>query len=1033
MNISAMANWSYKKCCNLILICLIVCCSSHAAFTQDEYILTGDTLILELKDTSGFRIQWQIRGDSFSRWRNIQGATMNPYAFAIPDSVSGSIQFRAKLVFFQDSCPQYSNAIKYRIANTMHQLSNGSLFRGGYFYHATKDLALIASVSTPIFMAWGCYGQEINGSDLIGIGDGKQNTLDIINQCKETNIAAYYCDTLSANNYTDWYLPSKEELELLLKNLGHLGIVPPNAYNYWSSSEFSKSEAWYFSLFDSVSYKHPKSHPYNYVHPIRQFNMQTDRTLQLTFKLFNIEDQRDIIVQDIPNKSTNVLVYFVGEGEETDNYIWNFGRNSTIVTGTGKGPFEISYNFGGYNRISVINTSTGCPSTFSFSDYFRKQVFEDIKPGFPPIYRGGFDWGDYNKDGLLDLLMTGSENGKVYKNQNNDSFTDISLQLPKLKNSSADWGDFNNDNFLDFAISGVLENDSTVITKVFKNMNNDMFTELPYDFPGVQNGFVKWFDKENDGKLELIISGEDAEKKPLTKIYSHFDSGLISEVLSNLVNLKNSNGSFADYNEDGFLDLILTGNDGIDRRTIIYKNENGNFNPIPSSITDVEYGSVAWGDYDNDGLLDLAITGAKDSIEITSSDGGNTLQVNFGNAVYTGIYKQVKNDSFHYNIGFDFLENYAISTLDWGDYDNDGFIDIAIAGVPKLSYVSVSIGGGLNPLRYPSTAKILRNNKNHSFPNQFFDIPAPLGNTQNNHTSELIEHEFSASFIAFGDYNADGKLDLLREGSKWNTTIYKNNISVENKAPNIPSKLEVIPTCEKANLYWTEATDDHTPSQCINYEIYVGTIPGKCDIFSKVNSYKIRNNTFELHNLKPGTYYWSVKAVDQAQSASAWAPEQSFTIYGKPTTPVISLNGNVLHSTSATGNQWHNQNGPIAGATQQDYTPTINGTYYSLVTNHQCTSDTSNKIEVIVSGDIRISDQTAFTVMPNPANKYLNVISPFTSQTVSYKITDIHGREILSGFFQDKATIQIESLFKGSYFITFESEKMKGAFKFLVE
>jgi hypothetical protein len=71
--------------------------------------------------------------------------------------------------------------------------------------------------------------------------------------------------------------------------------------------------------------------------------------------------------------------------------------------------------------------------------------------------------------------------------------------------------------------------------------------------------------------------------------------------------------------------------------------------------------------------------------------------------------------------------------------------------------------------------------------------------------------------------------------------------------------------------------------------------------------------------------------------------------------------------------------------------------------------------------------------MPNPANKYLSVNSNLTSHNVSYKITDIHGREMLSGFFEDKATIQIESLSKGSYFITFESEKMKEVIKFLKE
>jgi hypothetical protein len=1002
---------------------------SYAAFSQEESILSGDTLILELKDTSGFKIQWQIRGDSFSSWINISGATINPFAFSVPDSLEGLAQLRAKLVFIQDSCPQFSNVFKYRIVNNIKQLPFGSLLRGGYFYHATKDLALIASTIPTKFMAWGCYGQEINGSDLLGIGDGKQNTLDIIAQCKETNIAAYFCDTLNLNNYSDWYLPSKEELELLLKNISHLGIVPPNAYNYWSSSEFSKSEAWYFALFDSVSYKHPKSHPYNYVHPIRQLNLKTDRTLQLTFKLFNLEDQRDIIVQDIPNKPTNVLVYFVGEGNETDNYIWDFGKNSTILSGTGKGPFEISYNFGGYNRISVINTSEACLSSVYFSDFFRKQVFEDLKPGFPPIYRGRCDWGDYNNDGLLDILMTGSENGKIYKNQNNDSFIDISLQLPKLKNSSADWGDFNNDNFLDFAIAGVLENDSTCITKVFQNMQNDVFAELPYDFPGIQNGFVKWFDRDNDGKLELIISGENTEQKPITKIYTNIDSGLIAEVPSNLENLKNSNGSFADYNEDGFLDLILTGNDGIDRRTIIYKNENGSFVEIPSSITDVEYGSVDWGDYDNDGKLDIGITGAKDSIIIKYSSGGGTLDVSFSNAVFTGVFKQEIEDSFRLSIGFDKPESYAISCFDWGDYDNDGYIDIAIAGVPRLSYQSRSIGGGNVPITFPSTVKILKNNQNHNFSNQFFDIPAPLNNTLNNYASLIIDHEFSTSFIAFGDYNADGKLDLIREGSNWNTTVYKNNIPIPNKSPLIPFDLDVSLSCEKASLHWNEVTDDHTTTQCITYEIYVGTAPGKCDVFSKVNSYKIRNNTFELKNLIPGTYYWSVKAVDQAQSASAWAPEQSFTISGKPTTPVVSLIGNSLHSSVQSGNQWHDLNGPIAGATAQEYTPISNGTFYSVVTENACSSDTSNQIQFIFSEIITTYENTRYKIAPNPAKDFVYIYSYFPHEIINYQLVSESGKLIKAGQFSITINLDINEYASGAYYLRLDNTKEASIFK----
>jgi hypothetical protein len=106
MKFSLFTKCPFRKYLCQTLPFFALCCYSHSAFTQDEYILTGDTLMLELKDTSGYRIQWQIRGDSLSSWGNLPGATMNPYAFVIPDSLNGLVQLRAKLLFFQDSCPQ---------------------------------------------------------------------------------------------------------------------------------------------------------------------------------------------------------------------------------------------------------------------------------------------------------------------------------------------------------------------------------------------------------------------------------------------------------------------------------------------------------------------------------------------------------------------------------------------------------------------------------------------------------------------------------------------------------------------------------------------------------------------------------------------------------------------------------------------------------------------------------------------------------------------------------------------------------------
>jgi hypothetical protein len=83
---------------------------------------------------------------------------------------------------------------------------------------------------------WGAYGKYINAA-----GDGKRSTAIIIaalEKIGETNKAAQLCAEFESNGFKDWFLPSKEELDLMYinmkkKNLGNFG----NDY-YWSSSEY---------------------------------------------------------------------------------------------------------------------------------------------------------------------------------------------------------------------------------------------------------------------------------------------------------------------------------------------------------------------------------------------------------------------------------------------------------------------------------------------------------------------------------------------------------------------------------------------------------------------------------------------------------------------------------------------------------------------------------------------------------------------------------------------------------------------------
>ena len=102
---------------------------------------------------------------------------------------------------------------------------------------------------------WGCLGQEVNGADGQAIGTGYQNTMDIVNQgCVTDNggiTAAQAALDAEINGYSDWYLPSKDELIEMYNTIGNgspegnLGGFEINdSPYYWSSSENVNFFAW---------------------------------------------------------------------------------------------------------------------------------------------------------------------------------------------------------------------------------------------------------------------------------------------------------------------------------------------------------------------------------------------------------------------------------------------------------------------------------------------------------------------------------------------------------------------------------------------------------------------------------------------------------------------------------------------------------------------------------------------------------------------------------------------------------------------
>jgi Protein of unknown function (DUF1566) len=106
----------------------------------------------------------------------------------------------------------------------------------------------------------GAFGKEIY--------DGDENTKTIVTKVGEGTYPAKLCDTLVWKGYSDWYLPSKEELNELYNQSKAIGGFAKEYY--WSSTEISNKDVFYRSFFNGHAYEYIKGNK-AHVRAIRSF------------------------------------------------------------------------------------------------------------------------------------------------------------------------------------------------------------------------------------------------------------------------------------------------------------------------------------------------------------------------------------------------------------------------------------------------------------------------------------------------------------------------------------------------------------------------------------------------------------------------------------------------------------------------------------------------------------------------------------------------------------------------------------------
>jgi hypothetical protein len=393
-------------------------------------------------------------------------------------------------------------------------------------------------------------------------------------------------------------------------------------------------------------------------------------------------------------------------------------------------------------RVSAISgiSSTGAAALtpygwqFTAGDVYRRDgiSFHDIGADLSGVNRGAVAWADYDNDGDLDILLTGSFVSKVYRNNGSaatPAFTDTEAGLGPVATASAACGDYDNDGDLDILLNG--DDESWIpVSKVYRNDGAFSFTDIGAGLMGLNAGSVAWADYDNDGDLDILLTGFETEIDwgPHTLLYRNDGTSGFTDIGAGLWDVQRGSVAWGDYDNDGDLDILLTGaSPGPGHVSRVYRNDGGEFTDIGAGLPGLAISSAAWGDYDNDGDLDILLTG-----QTRAKDPVSRVYRNDGASGFTDI-----------GAGLVAIQRGSVA---WGDYDNDGDLDILLTGKAGSGCVS----------------KVYRNDGVLGFA----DIGADLTNV-------------CRSSVAWGDYDNDGDLDILLAGQSDAggsvSKVYRNN------------------------------------------------------------------------------------------------------------------------------------------------------------------------------------------------------------------------------------------------------------------
>ncbi|HEY5911055.1 MAG TPA: VCBS repeat-containing protein, partial [Verrucomicrobiae bacterium] len=277
---------------------------------------------------------------------------------------------------------------------------------------------------------------------------------------------------------------------------------------------------------------------------------------------------------------------------------------------------------GDYDNDGLLDIALG-GGVSDYTTIYRNRggVFSNAISSLPNRYKNDLAWVDYNHDGYLDLTECGwDRNGygpRVYLFQNNATNSFTALTLPGITNvadGSLAWGDYDNDGDEDLLLTGDPDtyHSSNGATKLYRS-DKGVFVDSGLTFPGVCKSAAVWLDFDRDGDPDILFAGQTGSSAATgtSRLFRNDGNGSFTEAPSSLPGVSQCALAVADYDRDGYPDLVLAGlGTNSVPLTRIYRNVLlGAFTEVPTALPGVSSGCAAWGDFDNDGFPDLVITG----------------------------------------------------------------------------------------------------------------------------------------------------------------------------------------------------------------------------------------------------------------------------------------------------------------------------------------------------------------------------------------------------------------------------------------